>query len=280
MSALRLNPLLKMLAVLIWCTCALAAPPLTLVSDMLYKADGTPFTGTVTISWKSFTAADSSNIPANSLTLTIVGGVLRVKLVPTANAVTQAYYYARFNTDGHTQFTELWSIPAATTALAVKDIRVESASTSSSGSTTPPSSVTMADISGLTEALADRPTKSVTYLAGRAAMIDANGEIASVSGTSSDCVRVDGTSGACGSGTASIGFVDHEVPTGTVDGANAVFTLNGIPSPTSSLHLYRNGLLLRAAVDFVLSGNTLTFVNGAAPQTSDLIEVTYRTGGQ
>ena len=56
---------------MLWSSCPaltlLAAPPLTTVQDVLYKADGTPFNGLATISWQSFEAADSSNIAAQSL---------------------------------------------------------------------------------------------------------------------------------------------------------------------------------------------------------------------
>jgi hypothetical protein len=278
MSATRLNPFLALLAGLLWCAHGWAAPPLTQISDMLYKADGTPFNGTVTISWRSFTASDSSNIPGNSLTMNIVAGVLRIKLVPTTTAASPAYYYARFDSEGHTEFNEVWAVPAASATLAVKDVRVESASSGSSGGV--PSSVTMADVAGLAEALAARPVKSATYVAGRAAMIDESGEIASVLGSTSNCVRVDGTSGACGTGTGVIGFVDHEIPGGLVNSANRVFTLNSVPNPVTSLHLFRNGVLQRSTVDFTLSGNTITFLSTSMPQTSDMIEASYRTGGQ
>jgi hypothetical protein len=37
-------------------TSAVAVPPLTTIQDVLYKADGTRFNGTLTISWSSFDA--------------------------------------------------------------------------------------------------------------------------------------------------------------------------------------------------------------------------------
>ena len=38
-----------------------AQPPLTLIQDVLYKADGSRFNGFVQISWNSFEAGDTSN---------------------------------------------------------------------------------------------------------------------------------------------------------------------------------------------------------------------------
>ena len=59
-----------------YATPAQAAPPLTQIQDVLYRADGTPFTGAVTITWRSFTASDTASIPANVLTIQIVDGLL------------------------------------------------------------------------------------------------------------------------------------------------------------------------------------------------------------
>ena len=42
------------------------APPLTTIQDTLYKADGTPFEGVLTVNWKSFEGPDASNVPTNT----------------------------------------------------------------------------------------------------------------------------------------------------------------------------------------------------------------------
>lgn len=277
MSAPRLTIIFSALLLLMSGAPAEAAPPLTQIHDMLYKADGSPFTGTATIAWRSFTAADSSNIPTNQINVVVTAGLLRVRLVPTTNAAGGAYYIVRFNVDGRTQFTELWAVPPSATPLMVKDIRI--ASPPGSNVIPPPSVVQIVDVTGLTEALADRPTKSIAFAPGRAAYIDATGELAAVSGAPTDCVRVDGTTGPCGSGSA-IGFVDQETPSGLVNGSNTTYVLNGTPSPVGSLHLYRNGILQRASVDFLLSGNTVTFLAVSKPQTGDILTASYRTGGQ
>ncbi len=274
----------KLLLALITASAALqAAPPLTSIQDTLYKADGSLFTGSVTISWKSFVAVDTSSVPMNAITVQISAGVLRVKLVPTTNASVGAYYLARFNADGKTQFTEIWSVPASAAPVQVKDVRVSSTpGAGSSGSTGAPSTILLSDVQGLNEALADRPAKAAGYSIGRALTVDINGELTSVLGSTADCVRVDGTSGPCGTGSGAlpIVFVDMETPVGALDGVNRVFTLGQIPSPASSVHFFRNGILQHPVADYSLSGNTVTFHVPSTPQPGDIMSVSYRAPAQ
>lgn len=271
----------KLLMALITASAALqAAPPLTSIQDTLYKADGTLFTGTVTISWKSFIAVDSSNIPMNVLTVPVNAGVLRVRLVPTINASAGAYYLARFNADGKAQFSEIWSVPASAAPLMVKDVRVSTVAPGGSGggSTGTPSTILLSDVQGLNEALQDRPTKGAGYAIGRTLVVDVNGDLTATLGAPSDCVRVDGSAGPCGTGAggAATGFVDGEVPAGEVNGVNRVYTLAQVPSPASSVHLFRNGILQKASVDYSLSANVLTFTIEATPQAGDQLSTSYR----
>jgi hypothetical protein len=51
-----------------------AAPPLTLIQDVLYKADGTRFEGVAFIQWKGFQAWDQSTIASQSVTVNITYG--------------------------------------------------------------------------------------------------------------------------------------------------------------------------------------------------------------
>ena len=91
-----------------------AAPQtLTTIQDTLYKADGTRFHGTLTISWTSFEAIDHSQIMQQSTTVTVVDGNLRVQLVPTTTATPTAYYTVVYNSDGRVQFQETWAVPSS-----------------------------------------------------------------------------------------------------------------------------------------------------------------------
>ena len=261
-------------------TPASAAPPLTQIQDVLYRADGVPFTGAVTITWRSFTASDTTSIPANVLTTQIVDGVLRLQLVPTTSASAGAYYAVRFTVDGRTQFSETWAVPPSTLPVGLKDIRIAvppgGGGGGGGGGTTGP--VLLGDVVGLAEALNDRPLKGPAYAINRMALINNLGRIVGVSGLASDCVRVDGSTGACGSGSAT-GFVDMEVPAGVMNGVNSVFTLGQAPSPAASLHLFRNGILQKAASDYTLTGNGVTFLSVSMPQVGDTLTASYRTGG-
>jgi len=251
-----------------------AIPPLTTISDTLYNADGTRFNGVVTISWPSFEASDASNIAAETENVQIDNGILNVQLVPTTNADTSAIYTVQFTSSAGIQFGQAWAVPPSILPLRISDVVLAPGSVSGSAPAAV-TSIAISDVSGLQNALNVRPLMGTGFTVSRSAVIDATGAIDGASGNSSDCLHVDGTSGPCGS-TASTTFIDAEVPSGTLDGSNASFTLANIPNPASSLALFRNGLLLTQGGDYTLSANTITFQTGAIPQPSDLLSASYR----
>jgi hypothetical protein len=65
-----------------------------------------------------------------------------------------------------------------------------------------------------------------------------------------------------------------EVPSGTKNGTNNVFTLANTPL-LGTLQLFTNGLLLSVGNDFLLSATTIIFLSGAVPQASDGIQASY-----
>ncbi len=255
---------------------AAGQPALTTIQDTLYRADGTRFSGTMFITYDSFLAGDTSNIATANLTLPVVNGTLRVQLVPTTTASAGAQYTVTYNSQGINQFTETWAVPPSTTALHVRDVRISSGAVIGPQPVTAP--VQIADVVGLSNELSVRPMKGVGFGIGRAAVINQAGQIDQASGNLGDCVRVDGSSGPCGSGGGAAGssFADAEVPAGTVNGSNAVFTLTSAPSPAGSLELYRNGLLMRQGTDYQISGSTVTFFLASIPQSGDLLVASYR----
>ena len=87
------------LAAVCLATSSFAAPPLTTIQDVLFKADGTRFHGTLSISWSSFEAIDRSAIAQQTTTVTVVNGNLQVQLVPTTTATPAAYYTVVYNRD-------------------------------------------------------------------------------------------------------------------------------------------------------------------------------------
>ena len=253
-----------------------AAPPLTTIQDKLYKADGRAFNGFLLIEWRSFQASDSSNIAMHNLTAAIVNGVVLVKLVPNASGTS---YTVLYSSDGKIQFQETWVVPASTVPLKLKDVR---ATLVPGGSTTPPGEATQvleSDVTGLVADLAARPVKAAGYAPSRAVYIDPTGALDAVTGSLTDCVRVDGSAGPCGTtgvSSSGPGFVDGETPVGLVNGSNAVFTLANTPSPATSLAVYRNGLLEKQDLDYSVDGNAITFYASAVPQPGDSLTATYR----
>ncbi len=248
---------------------------------MLYKADGTRFNGTLTISWYSFLSADSSAVVTQSTTVKVLDGNLRVQLVPGAAATPPSAYSVLCNSDGRVQFRETWSVPASQQPLRVSQVRV-TASTSAGGSTAASdssgtTSVAESQVVGLLADLGTRPVKGPAYAMGAAAVVDSSGLLETAVGAASDCLHVDGSSGPCGSQGPS--FSDSEVPGGAVNGTNATFTLAAPPNPAASLTLYRNGLRQNAGVDYTLSGQTIQFAAAAVPLAGDTLLASYRMGG-
>lgn len=272
----RQSPFFIALFALLMAVTAVAQPALTTIQDVLYRADGTRFTGTMFIKYNSFLAGDTSNIATANLTLPIVNGVLRVQLVPTTTASAGAQYAVTYNSQGVDQFTETWAVAPSTTVMKVADVRVSTGTVIGPAAVTTP--IQIGDVVGLTNELAVRPMEGVGFGIGRTAVINQAGQIDAASGNLGDCVRVDGSSGPCGSGGGVAGgsFADSEVPTGVINGSNAVFTLASAPSPAGSLELYLNGLLMSQGADYQISTNTITFFLASIPQTGDLLVASYR----
>jgi hypothetical protein len=66
-------------------------------------------------------------------------------------------------------------------------------------------------------------------------------------------------------------------PSGTIDGNNLVFTLSSAPNPSTSLKLYKNGLMLSQNADYTIGGTTITFSGQATTaQVGDLLVASYR----
>jgi len=270
-------PLRRLLLVILSSASAMVAQPaLTTIQDILYKADGTRFSGTMNISWNSFQSGDAADIATSNLTVTIVNGVLNVQLVPTTDASAGANYQVSYNSNGAIQFTETWAIPPSTVPLRVSAVRV------SQGTVVGPAPITgapiqISDVVGLENVLANLPEKGIGFTLSRAAIIDQSGMIDGAAGTLGDCVHVDGSSGPCGGGGGLLPlFSNGEVPSGTVNGSNTVFTLAFVPSPASSLNLFLNGLLLDQGQDYTLSGQTITFLTVTVPQSGDLLQASYQ----
>ncbi len=63
-----------------------------------------------------------------------------------------------------------------------------------------------------------------------------------------------------------------EIPSGTIDGSNKVFTLANTPT-VGTVRVYLNGLRQSVTGDYTIVGGTLTFVN--APLSGDILVADY-----
>lgn len=69
-----------------------------------------------------------------------------------------------------------------------------------------------------------------------------------------------------GQGQGSIRFADAETPTAT---STLVYQLARTPSPSDSLQVFLNGVLMKRGVDYTLSVGTVTFVSHYSAMLTD-----------
>jgi hypothetical protein len=116
----RLIGRLLIFAALLPATGAKAAqsPAMTQVQDTLYRADGSPAQGRVTVRWDGFTTAGGAAVAAGELTVFLdANGNLSLPLVPNAGATPAGgYYKATIKLSDGTTSEETWVVPATGTA--------------------------------------------------------------------------------------------------------------------------------------------------------------------
>src|ERR1700742_5121270 len=64
----------------------------TQITDTVYRADGTPATGSVIVSWQAFSTASGQAVPGGTTSATITNGALNVQLVPNAGSTPMETY--------------------------------------------------------------------------------------------------------------------------------------------------------------------------------------------
>jgi hypothetical protein len=92
---------------------ATAQGPTTTVQDTVYTATGAPASGSVVVSWGSFTTAGGVAIPAGTTTATLgAGGLLSLALAPNAGGTPMgSYYTAVFHLSDGTTSRFYWVVP-------------------------------------------------------------------------------------------------------------------------------------------------------------------------
>jgi hypothetical protein len=71
--------------------------------------------------------------------------------------------------------------------------------------------------------------------------------------------------------------IRYEAPAGTIDGANAIFTLSVAPNPPASLVLVRNLVVQEQGVDYTLTGDTIKYETAKIPLAGTYHWAWYRT---
>jgi len=113
--------------------------------------------------------------------------------------------------------------------------------------------------------LADRPAFQVGKPLAQIALLGSGGSIANI--LYADIERL-----SFGSGGGSNSQIIKEVPTGTINGSNTIFTLVNEPQDQSSTFVFLDGLYVRNSLYTVVS-DTITFTN--PPQPFQEIDVYY-----
>lgn len=264
-------------ALLVTCANA-AAPNLTTIEDVLYRADGTRFDGSLEVDSKSFRAADGTEVVQQNLSVRVTAGNLLLRLAPTTNAAKPVFYTVRYISRGKAQ-TEYWAVPPSSVPVRLTDVRTHVGAISQQP---PQGTFRVQDIQGLQAELASRPVRSANWATVRVAMWGSDGKLTAVEGSSTDCIHADGSTGPCGNapgGTGSSGgvvWVDAETPSGVINGSNVDFDLSTSPAPANSLMLYRNGVLLKPGLDFILTGQHIAFDPAAVPLNGDIVQAWFR----
>ncbi len=98
------------------------SPTLTTISDVVFRADGTPAGGTLLISWPEFSTAGGQAVAAGNKSVILgAGGVLSVQLAPNVGATPAGTFYSVvYQLNDGTAKTEFWVVPTTSpTTIAV-----------------------------------------------------------------------------------------------------------------------------------------------------------------
>ena len=109
----------RLLALALWlCAMAYATAPGTHIVDVWTDGSGDPLSGTLSITWPSFTTAAGQAVTAGSSTLQINSGVINLSLQPTVGATSAAtstpvYSVVFYDPSGAIDANETWSVPVS-----------------------------------------------------------------------------------------------------------------------------------------------------------------------
>jgi trimeric autotransporter adhesin len=121
-------------------TCLLAvsaalaqSPALTTVSDTVYRADGSPPSGTLLISWPAFTTADGYAVVAGTKSVVLgSGGSFSVQLAPNAGGTPGVAFSVVYQLSDGTVKSEVWTI-GNTSPQTVAQVRTMAGTSAAAG---------------------------------------------------------------------------------------------------------------------------------------------------
>ncbi len=94
-----------------------SGPTLCQISDIVYRADGSPAQGTIVIQWSAFTTAAGQPVAAGTLAVSLgQQGQFNASLAPNSGAMPAgSYYKVTYKLSDGTTSDEIWTVPAAQT---------------------------------------------------------------------------------------------------------------------------------------------------------------------
>lgn len=117
---------MKRLILLFLCASLCQAASVTIAESAYADASGRLATGTITISWPSFSNG-VANIAAGSTTVTVTNGVMSVSLVANDTADPPFNYTASFRLQA-ASYTDLWKVPTLAGPLTIQQVKWSSTS--------------------------------------------------------------------------------------------------------------------------------------------------------
>jgi uncharacterized protein YoxC len=243
-------------------TCAYAqSNNLTQIRDTVTNVDGSPFNGTVVITWNGYVNSSGASVSPLSTSARIYNGALSVLLVPSTTAAAGTYYQAVYNSnDGRVTWTETWAVPPSTTPLLLSQVR-QSSSPGGGGSGGSGSSGGSGGSGGIQYATLPIAIGQVTNLQSDLDAINAslttlttagNGNTNAISGLTTTVNGLSSTVTANGSAISNL--------TTTVNGLSSTVSTNG--NAISGLTTTVNGLSSTVTANGSAISNLTTTVNG------------------
>lgn len=103
---------------------------------------------------------------------------------------------------------------------------------------------------------------SLTHLDDGTSYLVAGNNIA-ITTQSNGSVQIDYTPGPAPPPESTVNFANFEIPSGIMNGTNAIFTVTNEPSPSSSLQVVLRGSSLFNGYDYIVSGSTIEFLTAS-----------------